>query len=74
MACGLVPLAAFLAGTPRPLLISIVSTGLVFLVIGGLRGRFSLGSSWRTAAETLAIGAVAGLVAWMASAFGDFSG
>ena len=67
VACGLVPLAPFLAGLPRPLLTSVVATGLVFLVIGGLRGRFSLGSSWKTAAETLSIGAIAGLVAWGAS-------
>ena len=36
------------------------------LVLAFGRGRFSLGSSWRAAAETLAIGVTAGGVAWAA--------
>lgn len=68
VACGSVPLLPFLFGVARPLITSIVLTGIVFVVIGGLRGRFSLTSSWRTALETLVIGATAGAVAWGASA------
>lgn len=64
---GLVPLAPFLVGAPHPLGLSIVVTAFVFVLIGALRGRFSLTSSWRTAFETLAIGATAGVVAWGAS-------
>lgn len=49
--------------------VSIIATAIVFLLIGFVRGKISNKSSWRTALETLIIGAVASLIAYGAGVF-----
>ena len=62
--CGAVPLLPFAAGLPHAFEISVVSTGAVFLLIGGFKSFWSLSPAWRSALETLLIGAAAALVAY----------
>ncbi|MBU2534171.1 MAG: VIT1/CCC1 transporter family protein [Alphaproteobacteria bacterium] len=64
LVCGAVPLLPFLFGFDQAFAISIVATGLVFLVIGALKSFWALAPAWRSALETLAIGALAAAVAY----------
>lgn len=63
--CGAVPLLPFAIGLPHAFTISIVATGCVFGVIGALESQWSLAPAWRSATETLLIGATAALVAYV---------
>lgn len=63
--CGAVPLLPFALWLPHAFAISIVATGCVFAVIGASKSRWSLAPAWRSALETLAIGAAAAVVAFL---------
>jgi len=63
--CGAVPLMPFALGLPNAFTISIVATGCVFGLIGALKSQWSLAPVWRSASETLLIGAAAALVAFV---------
>jgi VIT1/CCC1 family predicted Fe2+/Mn2+ transporter len=63
--CGAVPLLPFALSLPHAFTISIVATGCVFGVIGALKSNWSLAPAWRSAIETLAIGAAAAMVAYV---------
>jgi VIT1/CCC1 family predicted Fe2+/Mn2+ transporter len=62
--CGAVPLIPFALGLPKAFSISIVATGCVFVAIGTLKSQWSLAPAWRSAIETLLIGATAAFVAY----------
>ena len=62
--CGAVPLVPFAAAMPHALEIAMLSTGVVFALIGALKSRWSLSPAWWSALETLTIGAVAAAVAY----------
>ena len=62
--CGSVPLIPFALALPRPFLLATVATGLVFIGIGAMKSRWSLVPAWRSALETLFIGATAAGVAY----------
>ncbi len=66
---GLVPIAPFALGLPRPVLLSLCMTAIVFFFIGSARSRWSPRFWWQTGLETLAIGSAAAAVAYVA---GDF--
>jgi vacuolar iron transporter family protein len=67
---GFLPLAVFVADLllpgdiPDPFLWSAVLTALAFAVVGSLKARFVDVSPWRSAAETLAIGGAAAVLAY----------
>ncbi|MFY0610377.1 MAG: VIT1/CCC1 transporter family protein [Hyphomicrobiaceae bacterium] len=63
--CGAVPLLPFALGLPQGFTVSIVATGCVFGVIGALKSHWSLAPAWKSATETLLIGAAAALVAYV---------
>jgi VIT1/CCC1 family predicted Fe2+/Mn2+ transporter len=67
--CGAVPLLPFGFGAPFPFEIAIVATGIVFAVIGALKSHWSLTPAWRSALETLVIGASAALVAYLVGVY-----
>ena len=62
--CGLAPLAPYLFGTEHSLRLSVLLTGIVFFVIGSVKSRWSTSSWWRSGFTTLAVGAVAALLAY----------
>ncbi len=62
--CGLVPLVPFVAGLPYAFGVAAVATALVFALIGALKSRWSTQSGWRSALETVAVGAAAAGVAF----------
>ena len=62
--CGLVPLLPYLFGTEHSLAISVVLTGVVFVTIGSIKGRWSTSPWWHSGLTTLLIGAVASLLAY----------
>lgn len=64
--CGLVPLLPFIFAIPHALTVSIVMTLGVFFAVGSARSRWLILSWWRAGLETLAIGAVAATLAWVA--------
>jgi VIT1/CCC1 family predicted Fe2+/Mn2+ transporter len=66
--CGAVPLLPFLFDWPNPFMLSLTTTGIVFLGIGALKSRWSLSPAWKSSLETLAIG---GLAAGAAYVIGD---
>ncbi len=69
LVCGLVPLLPFQAGLPHPFGIASAATGLMFLLIGALKSRWSIEPWWRSGVVTLAIGSGAAVVAY---AIGDW--
>jgi VIT1/CCC1 family predicted Fe2+/Mn2+ transporter len=66
---GFLPLLAYVYGlfaeVTRPFLWSTVLTGLAFLVIGGMKARFTGQNRWRAALETLAVGGLAAVLAYI---------
>ncbi len=64
--CGAVPLLPFLLGLPIAFEQSSLMTGCVFFAIGSFKSRWSVTSWWRSGSETLAIGALAAVVAYAA--------
>jgi VIT1/CCC1 family predicted Fe2+/Mn2+ transporter len=64
VSAGSLPLLPFILGVPQAPLVATVLTGLVFLLIGSLKSRWSPYPWWRSALETLAIGMGAAFVAY----------
>jgi vacuolar iron transporter family protein len=67
--CGAVPLIPFALGVPNAFSVAIVATGCVFVAIGTLKSQWSLAPAWRSAIETLLIGATAAFVAYYVGNF-----
>lgn len=67
--CGLVPIIPFALSMGNAVLVSTVTTGVVFFAIGSIRSLWSPRHWWHTGMETFLIGSVAALVAYAA---GDF--
>ena len=63
--CGAVPLAPFIVTIPNPFMVSLVTTGLVFFVIGTIKSLWSLAPWWRSGLETLTIGMLAAGMAYL---------
>lgn len=64
LAAGSVPLVPYLIGVNNALQLSVIATFLTFFLIGAGKSRWSLARWWWSGAETLAIGAVAALIAY----------
>ena len=64
MVCGFIPLLAFLLGLEHPFRITVLATGITFLLIGAVKSRWSMAHWWWSALQTLAIGSTAALIAW----------
>ncbi len=62
--CGLIPLVPYLFHFGNSLLISSVTTGLTFFLIGSVRSRWSTSSWLRSGLETLFVGALAASLAF----------
>ncbi len=57
--CGAVPLLPFVFYLDNPFPLAVITTGLVFFVIGTIKSRWSLASWWKSGLETLCIGLLA---------------
>lgn len=66
MIFGLIPLLPYIFGMEASFLTSTIATGVAFFLIGFLKGRWTRGSSFRSAIETLAIGSCAAGLAYIA--------
>lgn len=64
--CGLVPLVPYLFGTEQSFTISVVLTGVVFVVIGSIKSRWSTSTWWESGLTTLLVGAIAATLAYLA--------
>lgn len=62
--CGLIPLVPYLFHFGNSLLISSVTTGLTFFLIGSVRSRWSTSSWLRSGLETLFVGTLAASLAF----------
>jgi VIT1/CCC1 family predicted Fe2+/Mn2+ transporter len=62
--CGLAPLAPYLFGTEHSLTVSVLLTGIVFLVIGSVKSRWSTSLWWHSGLTTLMVGAIAAALAY----------
>lgn len=62
--CGLVPLAPFLAGWANAFKVSAATTGLMFILIGALKSRWSTRPWWYSALSTFVVGSGAAIVAY----------
>lgn len=67
--CGAIPLMPFALNSADPFNKAIVATGITFVLIGSLKSRWSLTPWWKSALQTLAIGALAAMIAWSAGVF-----
>lgn len=63
--CGAVPLVPFIVTLPNPFMISLITTGLVFFLIGTIKSLWSLAPWWRSGLETLVIGMLAAGMAYL---------
>ncbi|HEV8041452.1 MAG TPA: VIT1/CCC1 transporter family protein [Bryobacteraceae bacterium] len=73
--CGVVPLVPFVAGLNGAFWVASTATGLMFVLIGALKSRWSVQPWWHSGLMTLAIGGAAaatayGIGAWLR----DFTG
>jgi len=64
--CGLVPMVPYLFVTEHSFTMSVVLTGIVFVVIGSIKSRWSTSSWWHSGLTTLFVGAIAALLAYFA--------
>lgn len=62
--CGLVPLVPYIVGLSHGFAVAAATTGLVFVLIGALKSRWSIRPWWRSGLETLVIGGAAAAVAY----------
>jgi vacuolar iron transporter family protein len=69
LACGLVPLIPFVAGFKDAFWTACVVTGLMFVLIGALKSRWSTRPWWQSGLATLAIGGGAAAVAYAIGAW-----
>jgi len=67
--CGLVPLVPFVAGWKNPFGVASTVTGLVFVLIGALKSRWSPRPWWHSGLGTLAVGGGAAAVAYVIGAW-----
>jgi len=67
--CGLVPLVPFAAGLKDAFQTACIVTGLMFVLIGALKSRWSIHSWWFSGLTTLAIGGGAAAVAYAIGAW-----
>jgi VIT1/CCC1 family predicted Fe2+/Mn2+ transporter len=67
--CGLVPLVPFVGGWREPFWSACAATGLMFLLIGAIKSRWSTRAWWYSALETFAVGGGAAAVAYAAGAW-----
>ena len=67
--CGLVPLIPFVAGLTRAFWVASIATGLMFLLIGALKSRWSVQAWWNSGLATLAVGGGAAAVAYAIGAW-----
>jgi vacuolar iron transporter family protein len=67
--CGLVPLAPFVARLPSAFPVAAATTGLLFVVIGAVKSKWSIHSWWHSGFETLAVGGGAATVAYVIGAW-----
>ena len=63
--CGAVPLLPFAFGVENGFEVSIVMTGMVFVLIGAAKAKWSLAPWWRSSLETLFIGGAAAAMAYI---------
>jgi vacuolar iron transporter family protein len=63
--CGFVPLLPFVFGLPDASITATVITAMVFFGIGSFKSHWSTYSWWRSGSETLIIGMVAALLAYL---------
>lgn len=64
LVCGLVPLVPFVFGLNRAFWVASTTTGLMFILIGALKSRWSIERWWQSGLVTLAIGGGAAVVAY----------
>lgn len=64
--CGLAPLVPYLFGSEYSLTISVTLTGIVFLIIGSVKSKWSTSSWWHSGLTTLLVGAIAAALAYLA--------
>jgi VIT1/CCC1 family predicted Fe2+/Mn2+ transporter len=69
LVCGLMPLVPFLAGVPKAFAVASAMTGLIFVLIGALKSRWSIRPWWYSGLGTLAIGGGAAVVAYAIGAW-----
>lgn len=69
LVCGLVPLIPFVAGLKQSFRIASIVTGLMFVLIGALKSRWSVRPWWYSGLTTLAIGGGAAAVAYFVGAW-----
>jgi VIT1/CCC1 family predicted Fe2+/Mn2+ transporter len=67
--CGLVPLVPFAAGMNNAFRVASAATGLVFILIGALKSRWSIRPWWHSGLGTLALGGGAAAVAYVIGAW-----
>lgn len=67
--CGLVPLLPFVAGLRSAFPVASIATGLMFMLIGALKSRWSVQPWWQSGSVTLAIGGGAAVVAYAIGAW-----
>lgn len=67
--CGFVPLLPFLLKLENAFDIAIGATAFIFFMIGSIKSRWSLIPWWKSAIQTLSIGAAAAIIAWSAAVF-----
>jgi VIT1/CCC1 family predicted Fe2+/Mn2+ transporter len=67
--CGLVPLVPFVAGLNSAFWVASTATGLMFVLIGALKSRWSIQPWWYSGLATLAIGGGAAAVAYAIGAW-----
>ncbi|WP_050603145.1 VIT1/CCC1 transporter family protein [Ruegeria sp. 6PALISEP08] len=65
LVAGMIPLLPFLASVPSAFAMSAWMTMGVFFAIGALKSRWSLAPWWRSGMETLLIGGLAALIAYL---------
>jgi VIT1/CCC1 family predicted Fe2+/Mn2+ transporter len=63
--CGLSPLIPYLFGTEHSFTSSILLTGIVFIVIGSIKSRWSTSSWWHSGLTTLLVGGIAASLAYL---------
>jgi VIT1/CCC1 family predicted Fe2+/Mn2+ transporter len=64
LVCGLVPLLPYLFGSSDPLVLSIITTGGVFFMIGSVKSRWSTSVWWSSGLSTFAVGTIAAGLAY----------
>ena len=70
--CGLVPVLPYLFETEHALTLSVLLTGIVFVVIGSIKSRWSTSPWWHSGVTTLVVGAIAASVAYLAGVISKY--